>query len=76
MIYGEGISHMDEIISLAVENDIIDKSGAWFSYNGEKIGQGINSVREYMKNHPEFDLEVTEKVKNVLMPDTAVAEEA
>ena len=76
MIYGEGISHTDEIITLAVDNDIIDKSGAWFSYNGEKIGQGINSVREYMKNHPEFDLEVTEKVKNVLMPDTAVAEEA
>lgn len=71
MIYGQGISHMDEIINLAVENDVIDKSGAWFSYNGEKIGQGINSVREYMKAHPEFDAEVTEKVKAILMPSTS-----
>lgn len=70
MIYGQGISHMDEIINLAVENDVIDKSGAWFSYNGEKIGQGINSVREYMKAHPEFDEEVTEKVKAILMPSS------
>jgi recombination protein RecA len=49
MIYGEGISHLDEVINLAVENDIIEKSGAWFSYNGEKIGQGFNAVRDYMK---------------------------
>ena len=71
MIYGQGISHMDEIINLAVENDVIDKSGAWFSYNGDKIGQGINSVREYMKAHPEFDAEVTEKVKAILMPSAS-----
>ena len=76
MIYGEGISHTDEIITLAVDNDIIDKSGAWFSYNGEKIGQGINSVREYMKTHPEFDAEVTQRVKEALMPETATQEEA
>lgn len=74
MIYGEGISHMDEIITLAVDHDIIDKSGAWFSYNGEKIGQGINSVREYMKNHPEFDEEVTQRVKTALMPQPEISE--
>ena len=68
MIYGEGVSHADEIINLAVENDIIEKSGAWFSYHGEKIGQGINAVREYMKNNPDFDAEVTAKVKEVLFP--------
>lgn len=71
MIYGQGISHMDEIINLAVENDVIVKSGAWFSYNGEKIGQGFNSVREYMKNNPDFDAEVTEKVKAILMPSSS-----
>ena len=76
MIYGEGISHTDEIITLAVDNDIIDKSGAWFSYNGEKIGQGINSVREYMKTHPEFDAEITQRVKEALMPETVTQEEA
>jgi RecA/RadA recombinase len=71
MIYGEGISHLDEVINLAVENDIIDKSGAWFSYNGEKIGQGFNAVRDYMKANPEFDAAVTEKVKALLFTTTA-----
>lgn len=69
IIFGEGISHTDEVINLAVENEIIDKSGAWFSYNGEKIGQGIASVREYMKSNPEFDKEITEKVKEKLFPE-------
>ena len=63
MIYGEGISHLDEVINMAVENDIIDKSGAWFSYKGDKIGQGIQAVREFMKNNPEIDAEVTAAVK-------------
>lgn len=66
MIFGEGISHQDEIINLAVENDIIDKSGAWFSYQGEKIGQGFLSVREYLKQHPEIDEVITEQLKEKL----------
>ena len=72
MIFGQGISHIDEVISLAVENDIIEKAGAWFSYKGEKLGQGFNSVREYMKNHPEFDAEITELVKAKLFPTAEV----
>lgn len=79
IIYGEGISHIDEVINLAVENDIIDKSGAWFSYNGEKIGQGFNAVREYMRSHPEFDEEVTQKIKEKFFPENtgeALQEEA
>ncbi|MBR2767570.1 MAG: recombinase RecA, partial [Solobacterium sp.] len=52
MIYGEGISHLDEVINMAVENDIIDKSGAWFSYKGDKIGQGFQAVREFMRSNP------------------------
>lgn len=75
IIYGEGISHLDEVINLAVENDIIEKAGAWFSYNGEKIGQGINSVREYLKAHPDFEAEVTEQIKQVLYPSEEVSEE-
>lgn len=72
MIYGEGISHVDEVINLAVENDIIEKAGAWFSYNGEKIGQGINSVREYFKANPAWADQVTAQVHDVLFPkDTA-----
>ncbi len=72
IIYGEGISHVDEVINLAVENDIIEKAGAWFSYNGEKIGQGINSVREYFKANPAWTDQVTAQVHDVLFPkDTA-----
>ena len=66
IIFGEGISHLDEVINLAVENEIIDKAGAWFSYKGEKIGQGIMAVREYLKNNPEVDEEVTNAVKEKL----------
>jgi hypothetical protein len=68
IIYGEGISKADEVINLAVENDIIMKAGAWFSYEGDKIGQGFQSVREYFKNHPEFAEKVTEQVKEKLFP--------
>ena len=69
IIYGEGISHSDELINLAVENDIIEKAGAWFSYEGEKIGQGIYSVREYLKTHPEFEEKVTAQLKAVMYPE-------
>ena len=75
VIYGEGISHTDEIINLAVENDIIDKAGAWFSYNGDKIGQGFNSVREMLKKNPELDAEITAKVKEKLFPAAEKKEE-
>lgn len=68
IIYGVGISHVDELITLAVENDIIEKAGAWFSYEGEKIGQGINSVREYMKSHPEFEEKVSAQLKEAMYP--------
>ena len=72
IIYGEGISHSDELINLAVENDIIEKAGAWFSYEGEKIGQGINSVREYLKTHPEFEEKVTAQLKAVMYPEEEI----
>ncbi len=68
IIYGEGISHRDEIINLAVENDILEKSGAWYSYKGEKIGQGIASVREFIKNNPDLDEELTMQLKEKLFP--------
>lgn len=75
MIYGEGISHTDEVINLAVENELIDKSGAWFSYNGEKVGQGIQSVREWLKNNPQIDEELTAKLREKLFPEPAKEEE-
>ncbi len=66
IIFGEGISHIDEVVTLGVENNIIDKAGAWFSYKGEKIGQGAASVREFLKNHPEIDEEITAQIKEKL----------
>ena len=75
MIFGEGISHVDEVINLAVEQDIIEKSGAWFSYKGEKIGQGFAAVRDYLKAHPEVDAEITAAVKEKLFPKPEQAAE-
>ena len=68
MIFGEGISHVDEIINLAVEYDIIDKAGAWFSYEGEKIGQGFNAVRDFLKSSPEMEAQISAQVKEKLFP--------
>ncbi len=64
--YGEGISHVSEIISLGVELGIIEKSGSWFAYDGDKIGQGSEAVRRYLKENPDIDKEITEKVKTAL----------
>lgn len=73
MIYGKGISHIDEVINLAVEAEIMDKAGAWYSYKGDKIGQGLNAARIYLKNNPDIDDEITQKVKEYLFnPDGEV----
>lgn len=66
MIYGEGISHLDELITIGVDNDIIDKSGAWYSYKGEKIGQGINAVRDYLKQNPSIEEQISEQIHQKL----------
>ena len=64
--YGEGISHISEIISLGVELGIIEKSGSWFAYNGEKIGQGSDAVRAFIKANPDIDAEITSLIKEKL----------
>ena len=67
IMYGEGISKEGNILDYAVENDIIKKSGAWFSYNGEKIGQGRDNVRKYMQENKEFTEEINRQVRELLM---------
>ena len=64
ILYGEGISKEGNILDFAVENNIIKKSGAWFSYNGEKIGQGRDNVRKYMVENKEFTAEIDRQVEN------------
>lgn len=66
ILYGEGISKESDIIEVAVAMDIIKKSGAWFSYNGEKIGQGRDNVRKYMVENPEFTDMIEAQVRSAL----------
>lgn len=65
IIYGEGISYLGEVVDLASNYGIIEKSGSWFSYNGEKIGQGRERVKEYLKDHNDVCQEIVEKIKNM-----------
>lgn len=63
IIFGEGISQVGCILDLAAEHGIIEKSGSWFSYNGEKIGQGRENTRKYLKEHPDVAAEVEKKIR-------------
>ena len=65
IIYGQGVSRFGCVLDLAIENDIIKKSGSWFSYNDEKVGQGKDNVRAYLENNPEFYEEILSKVKEL-----------
>jgi len=66
LMYGEGISKTGEIIDLGVENGLIEKSGSWFSYNGSKLGQGRESVRNLLKDNPELMDELESKIKELI----------
>ena len=66
IMYGEGISREGEIIDLGVANKFIEKAGAWYSYNGEKIGQGKDNVREFLKNNPQKAQEIENKIRQTL----------
>ncbi len=64
LIYGKGVSKEAEIIDLGVKFDIVEKSGSWFSYSGEKLGQGRENVKEYLRNNPNLCEELLTKIKN------------
>jgi recombination protein RecA len=66
ILYGEGISREGEIIDMGVNARIVDKSGAWFAYNGEKIGQGKDNAREFLRENPELAVEIENKVRESL----------
>jgi len=67
IMYGEGISREGEIIELGVAQNLIDKAGAWYSYKGERIGQGKENVREFLKKHPEMAREIEDQVRAKLL---------
>ena len=64
IMYGEGISKIGEIIDLGVQADIIDKSGAWYSYKDEKIGQGRENTKQFLKENPEMLEEIESKIRS------------
>jgi len=66
ILYGEGISRQVEIIDLGVQAKIVDKAGAWYSYNGEKIGQGKDNAREFLRENPALAIEIENKVRESL----------
>jgi recombination protein RecA len=67
IIYGEGISHEGEIIDLAVSQNLVEKSGSWYAYNGERIGQGKDNARNYLKEHPATSAELEAEIRKRLL---------
>ena len=66
ILYGEGISRLGEVLDLGVAGHIVEKAGAWYAYNGEKIGQGRDNSREFLKENPELAIEIENKVRESL----------
>jgi recombination protein RecA len=73
ILYGQGISREGEIIDLGVQHGLIDKAGSWYSYGDDRIGQGKENVREYLKTNPETAAEIEAKIRATLLPDTVEA---
>jgi recombination protein RecA len=67
ILYGEGISREGEIIDMGVKHGFVDKAGAWYSYNGERIGQGKENVREFLKQNPDIAAEIEGKIRAELL---------
>jgi recombination protein RecA len=63
ILYGEGISREGEIVDMGVAARVLDKSGAWYAYNGEKIGQGKDNAREFLKENPDIAREIENKIR-------------
>ena len=69
IIYGEGVSQEGCIVDMGVEYGILDKAGAWFSYNGEKFAQGREKAKDYVKDNPAFKEEIEAKIRQVVFSD-------
>lgn len=62
-MYGEGVSKMGEILDLGVKADVVEKSGSWFSYNSERIGQGRENAKQFLRDNPEMAQEIEAAIR-------------
>ncbi len=69
ILYGQGISKLGELIDLGVKNDIVEKAGAWYSYNKDRIGQGKENARTFLSEHPEIVAEIEARLRTMLLPE-------
>ena len=76
ILYGEGISREGELIDLGVNENIVEKSGAWYSYDGNRIGQGKDNVRQFLKENPEIANDIEAKIRAVMLPKNTKASAA
>jgi recombination protein RecA len=76
ILYGQGISREGEIIDLGVQHGLVDKAGSWYSYGDDRIGQGKENVREFLKTNPEVAAEIEAKIRAKLLPDKEQAQAA
>jgi recombination protein RecA len=76
ILYGKGISKLGELIDLGVDNGIVQKSGAWYSYEKDRIGQGKENVRAFLEEHAEMAVEIENRLRTMLLPQKAAADEA
>jgi len=67
ILYGEGISRQGELIELGVAHKLIEKAGAWYSYNGDRIGQGKEKVRQFLKDNPDIAADIEHKLRDMLL---------
>ena len=74
ILYGEGISRTGEIVDLGVQQGLIDKSGAWYSYKGDRIGQGKDNARQFLKSNPEICAEIEAQIRANAFPQPAAGE--
>jgi len=75
ILYGEGISREGELIDLGVQHNFVDKSGAWYSYQGDRIGQGKENVRQFLKDNPDMARAIEKQIRDEMMPEPRKVEE-
>ncbi len=73
IIFGEGISHLDILLDMAIQHDVIKKSGSWFSYGETRLGQGADKTKQYLKENPQLIDQVSEQVKSLIKPESIAA---